>query len=888
MQTIEGKKPINRTNSIAGSRSYTFLNSYIYRKNQRYNALYERNKDVLRMENDAIQSKSANLLFDAYKQQVETLDSLVIRIRNYSMLIKPDVMRNIQLLFPTKKETEKFDYAIATYSRFPKMRIIHYDVKPLTYPNMATFMNLYKREIDKYVQVDMESQTTSVPKIYDYTANFLIKESQKQKKSTMELLEMEDIRIIRAHNLPNISVFFKRLNRIQSSINVSFKAFQFYLRQYKKLNEFVQLMKPRQLLNGNVIIGDAKKAISFNDYFILYKHFTSMIKYMIDIVAYNEAQFFNKIYALQANIESYKSVMDKVNDGIDDDEVDISILKNENASFSMEMLSDVVFPITESSSVLDRSTGKRLYPIYILLTHTGTRLSKLIHTATGDEFTHCSISLDDSLTNMYSFGINRDSGDEGFICENINDPFFQKNDIKYGLYCMFLTKEEFNNIEMKLNYFIDNKTKFHYSFGGLFKNFFKIPDDSKGTRMFCSQFVATILDAGNPNVKIIPHTNLVRPNDFRYWDSVHYICGGDTLKDYNPNITKRKVKELMRSVNSSTPKIQNANIIPELHLPNINNESVDIYTKRDFYLKPTNLKDIFPEKILYEAANNDNKLYPVYLMLIHKGDTFSKIIRLFTGDEFTHISISFNASMKEMYTFGRNTDPKHFYEGGFVVENINGEYHKSRNMPYIVYMILATKAEIELMKTKLRYFSSNKTSFKYNFPAIVQNYFNIENDDEYAYYCSRFVAEILNAGRPNDPYIDNPKLIRPDDFRENEHTYFIAKGYTPKYNKQEVIRNTKKIIEMYNKEHTLKESIYTDGSDSIYQSNLINGNDAAKEFLWDDTSDIVDDDMKNYEYPDGVDGINHEDVLQFNEYEGTDDIQGEGGAICTLRGSLMF
>ena len=42
--------------------------------------------------------------------------------------------------------------------------------------------------------------------------------------------------------------------------------------------------------------------------------------------------------------------------------------------------------------------------IYIVLTHTGTALSTIIKYYTKDEFSHVSISLDEELEEMYSFG----------------------------------------------------------------------------------------------------------------------------------------------------------------------------------------------------------------------------------------------------------------------------------------------------------------------------------------------------------------------------------------------------------------------------------------------------------------------------------------------------
>ena len=42
--------------------------------------------------------------------------------------------------------------------------------------------------------------------------------------------------------------------------------------------------------------------------------------------------------------------------------------------------------------------------IYIVLSHTGTVLSRLIKTFTRAEYSHVSISLDKNLEKMYSFG----------------------------------------------------------------------------------------------------------------------------------------------------------------------------------------------------------------------------------------------------------------------------------------------------------------------------------------------------------------------------------------------------------------------------------------------------------------------------------------------------
>lgn len=45
-----------------------------------------------------------------------------------------------------------------------------------------------------------------------------------------------------------------------------------------------------------------------------------------------------------------------------------------------------------------------MYSIYILLTRTRTILSRTIHAAPGNDYTHAALSLDESFTRLYSFG----------------------------------------------------------------------------------------------------------------------------------------------------------------------------------------------------------------------------------------------------------------------------------------------------------------------------------------------------------------------------------------------------------------------------------------------------------------------------------------------------
>ena len=69
----------------------------------------------------------------------------------------------------------------------------------------------------------------------------------------------------------------------------------------------------------------------------------------------------------------------------------------------------------------------------------------------------------------------------------------------------------------------------------------------------------------------------------------------------------------------------------------------------------------------------------IYIILTHTGTTLSKIIKNYTKDEFSHVSISLDKDLNEMYSFGR-LNPYNPFWGGFVHEGINfGTFKRFKN-----------------------------------------------------------------------------------------------------------------------------------------------------------------------------------------------------------------
>lgn len=144
------------------------------------------------------------------------------------------------------------------------------------------------------------------------------------------------------------------------------------------------------------------------------------------------------------------------------------------------------------------------YTLYIIVSQTGTVLSRLLKAVTGASYNHVSISLDKTLTTMYSFGrispYNPVWG--GFVMESPQTGTFKRfaktEAVVLGLY---VSEEQYKSVFRVLEAMYRCKQSYHYNYLGLFLAAFHIRYRRKG-RYYCSEFVrdflisSQIVDAG--------------------------------------------------------------------------------------------------------------------------------------------------------------------------------------------------------------------------------------------------------------------------------------------------------------------------------------------------------------------------------------------------------
>lgn len=169
--------------------------------------------------------------------------------------------------------------------------------------------------------------------------------------------------------------------------------------------------------------------------------------------------------------------------------------------------------------------------IYIVLTYTGTILSKIIKIYTKDEFSHVSISLDEELKQMYSFGrlkpYNPFIG--GFVHEDINSGTFKRfKKTKTAIYSLEVNEEEYIKIQKTIKKIQEAKKPYRFNVIGLFAVGLKLRIRKKHS-FYCAEFVKYSLEKSGIQTNL---PAMIRPENFRYLEKINLEYTGK-LRDYN-------------------------------------------------------------------------------------------------------------------------------------------------------------------------------------------------------------------------------------------------------------------------------------------------------------------------------------------------------------------
>lgn len=174
----------------------------------------------------------------------------------------------------------------------------------------------------------------------------------------------------------------------------------------------------------------------------------------------------------------------------------------------------------------------------------------------------------------------------------------------------------------------------------------------------------------------------------------------------------------------------------------------------------------------------------VYLLLTDTGTIFTRMIKLYTKKPYNHASIAFDGNFREVYSFGRKK-PRNPFFGGFVNEDVRQGLFK--NARCAIYSFEVTEEQVSNMKYFINKIKTDKHLYRYNLLGLMTFILNKPYEREHAFFCSEFVAYVLNEGQIIE--FQKPlSLISPYDLQSIEtieleyegHLADLFKHETPK------------------------------------------------------------------------------------------------------------
>lgn len=168
----------------------------------------------------------------------------------------------------------------------------------------------------------------------------------------------------------------------------------------------------------------------------------------------------------------------------------------------------------------------------------------------------------------------------------------------------------------------------------------------------------------------------------------------------------------------------------------------------------------------------------IYFVITHTGTILSKIIKWYTKEKFTHVSIALDFQLTRMYSFGR-LNPYNPFWGGFVHEQIqSGTFKRFKNTEAVVYSLTIQDKEYRRIEEKIEQMLQKKKEYGFNVRGLLSARKRKKRKKEKAFYCAEFVKSLLDQTSFSDEIPDVP---RPVDFQMIKENKLIYAGLLRKY-----------------------------------------------------------------------------------------------------------
>lgn len=189
-----------------------------------------------------------------------------------------------------------------------------------------------------------------------------------------------------------------------------------------------------------------------------------------------------------------------------------------------------------------------------------------------------------------------------------------------------------------------------------------------------------------------------------------------------------------------------------------------------------------------ERVKSKSKKRTIYIVLTNTGSVPTRIIQVYTKAPYNHVSISFCRDLRQIYSFGRKKYNNPLW-GGFVIESIDGEiYEYFSETTCSIFSLEVDRGVYYRMKKVIRQFEKEKDKYVYSFIGLLGVIIKVPIEREYGYFCSQFVATVLEKSGLN-LFDKQPGLVTPNDFMKLKGLNHIYTGKLSDYHKEISLKN---------------------------------------------------------------------------------------------------
>ncbi|HAO61290.1 MAG TPA: hypothetical protein DCQ90_04965 [Erysipelotrichaceae bacterium] len=164
----------------------------------------------------------------------------------------------------------------------------------------------------------------------------------------------------------------------------------------------------------------------------------------------------------------------------------------------------------------------------------------------------------------------------------------------------------------------------------------------------------------------------------------------------------------------------------------------------------------------------------IYIMLSDTGTLLTRAIRVYTHQQYNHISMVLDGDFDQIYSFGRVKANNPFI-GGFINESETKIFDVFDETTCTILKLDVDDLTYDNITESIRTFKEDRDLYRYNLIGYIGFIINHPIKRQNAYFCSQFVSETLERNGVklfNKP----PELVLPSDFLECDAMTRIYSG----------------------------------------------------------------------------------------------------------------